>query len=63
MIAIALMCEPELIIADESTMTLDVTIQAKILCMLRELQQELGTAVILSLTILAWLHASPISWR
>ena len=46
MIAMALMCEPELIIADEPTTALDVTIQAQILRMLRELQQELGTAVI-----------------
>lgn len=46
MIAMALMCEPELIIADEPTTALDVTIQAQILRMLRELQQEFGTAVI-----------------
>lgn len=46
MIAMTLMCEPELIIADEPTTALDVTIQAQILSMLRELQQELGTAVI-----------------
>ncbi|MEQ9861091.1 ABC transporter ATP-binding protein [Pectobacterium cacticida] len=46
MIAMALMCEPALIIADEPTTALDVTIQAQILRMLRELQQELGTAVI-----------------
>ncbi|WP_192459051.1 ABC transporter ATP-binding protein [Musicola keenii] len=45
-IAMALMCGPELIIADEPTTALDVTIQAQILRMLRELQQELGTAVI-----------------
>lgn len=46
MIAMALMCEPELIIADEPTTALDVTIQAQILRLLRELQQELGTAVV-----------------
>ncbi|WP_409159984.1 ABC transporter ATP-binding protein [Pectobacterium sp. B2J-2] len=46
MIAMALMCEPDLIIADEPTTALDVTIQAQILRMLRELQQELGMAVI-----------------
>ncbi|RLM22440.1 peptide ABC transporter substrate-binding protein [Brenneria alni] len=46
MIAMALMCEPELIIADEPTTALDVTIQAQILRMLRELQREFGMAVI-----------------
>ncbi|KAA8995173.1 ABC transporter ATP-binding protein [Affinibrenneria salicis] len=46
MIAMALMCEPELIIADEPTTALDVTIQAQILRMLRELQKEFGLAVI-----------------
>ncbi|KAA0020954.1 ABC transporter ATP-binding protein [Salinicola corii] len=46
MIAMALMCEPDLIIADEPTTALDVTIQAQILRLLRELQQEFGTAVI-----------------
>jgi len=46
MIAMALMCGPDLIIADEPTTALDVTIQAQILRLLRELQQEMGTAVI-----------------
>jgi peptide/nickel transport system ATP-binding protein len=46
MIAMALMCGPELIIADEPTTALDVTIQAQILRLIRELQQEMGTAVI-----------------
>jgi peptide/nickel transport system ATP-binding protein len=46
MIAMALMCEPDLIIADEPTTALDVTIQAQILRMLRDLQREFGTAII-----------------
>ncbi|MCX2861040.1 ABC transporter ATP-binding protein [Paucibacter sp. PLA-PC-4] len=46
MIAMALMCEPELIIADEPTTALDVTIQAQILRLIRELQQEFATAVV-----------------
>jgi oligopeptide transport system ATP-binding protein len=47
MIAMAIACEPKLLIADEPTTALDVTIQAQILDLLRQLQQDLGTAVIL----------------
>ncbi|MCF5709263.1 ATP-binding cassette domain-containing protein [Pseudomonas syringae] len=45
-IAMALMCEPDVIIADEPTTALDVTIQAQILRLMRDIQKELGLAVI-----------------
>ena len=47
MIAMAVACNPKLLIADEPSTSLDVTIQAQILDLLRELQQELNTAVII----------------
>ena len=46
-IAIALACDPKVLIADEPTTALDVTIQAQILDLLREIQMKLGTATIL----------------
>jgi peptide/nickel transport system ATP-binding protein len=47
MIAMALMCEPDVLIADEPTTALDVTIQAQILRLLIELQRDLGIAIVL----------------
>ena len=47
MIAMALVCRPKLLIADEPTTALDVTIQAQILDLLRRLQREMGMAILL----------------
>ena len=46
-IAISLACEPELLIADEPTTALDVTIQAQVLAMMTELKEKLGTSMIM----------------
>jgi oligopeptide/dipeptide ABC transporter ATP-binding protein len=46
MIAMALACEPEVLIADEPTTALDVTIQAQILLLMKQLQEKIGTAII-----------------
>ncbi len=46
-IAIALACKPELLIADEPTTALDVTIQAQVLAMMNELKERLGTAMLM----------------
>ena len=47
MIAMALACEPDILIADEPTTALDVTIQAQILELMKSLQEELGMAIIM----------------
>ena len=47
MIAIAFACQPKLLIADEPTTALDVTIQAQIMRLIKELQKKLNTSVIL----------------
>lgn len=47
MIAMALACQPELLIADEPTTALDVTIQAQVLRLLKQLQASMGTSIIL----------------
>jgi peptide/nickel transport system ATP-binding protein len=47
MIAMSLVCDPQLLIADEPTTALDVTVQAQILDLIRDLQEEFGSAVII----------------
>ncbi len=47
MIAMALACRPDLLLADEPTTALDVTIQAQILDLMKELREQLGTAIVL----------------
>ena len=47
MIAMALACDPQVLIADEPTTALDVTIQAQILDLMRELKERIGTAIML----------------
>ena len=47
MIAMALLCEPDVLIADEPTTALDVTVQAQIIALMRELQLDHGTAIVM----------------
>jgi len=47
MIAMALLCEPDVLIADEPTTALDVTVQAQIIALLRDLQRDHGTAIVM----------------
>lgn len=47
MIAMSLLCQPKLLIADEPTTALDVTVQAQIMLLLRQVQKDYGTAIIL----------------
>jgi len=70
MIAIALAGEPELLIADEPTTALDVTIQAQVLDLMRQLQKDMGMSILLithdlgvSPTTSAWWRRWPIGWR
>ena len=62
-IAIAVACHPQILICDEPTTALDVTIQAQILDLIRRLQRELGMTIISLLTISALLPMSPTVWR
>ena len=60
MIAMALACNPSLILADEPTTALDVTIQAQILELMKDLSRRLGIAMVLITHNLGWWHAMPI---
>ena len=63
MIALALSCRPSVLLADEPTTALDVTVQIQIILLLRQLQQELGMAVCSSPTMSAWRSRSPTASR
>jgi len=63
MIALAIAGDPRLIIADEPTTALDVTVQAQILALLRELANELKCALVFVTHDLASHHSSPLPHR
>ena len=63
MIAMALACNPDLLIADEPTTALDVTIQAQILELMKELQRKLQMSIILSPMIWASSRKPAMTWR
>ena len=62
-LAIALAGNPKILFADEPTTSLDVTVQAQILDLLRSLQQSLGTGTVLVSTIWAWWPGWRTGWR
>ena len=61
-IAMALACSPELLIADEPTTALDVTIQAQVLDMMNQLKKELGTSLLLITHDWAWWRRCATKW-
>ena len=64
MIAMALSCNPKLLIADEPTTALDVTIQAQILELLNQLKSEMGMAVMfITHGFGTWWPKPPRAWR
>jgi len=62
-IAMALALAPSVIVADEPTTALDVTVQAEILDLLRQLRDETGTAIVLITHNMAWSPTCRIGWR